>query len=131
MFVLISRTQAGPDRTVKQEQEESSRNHVQTFISPSVKQPEVIISHCKSYLIVRQVQDLERLEPDEGVCGEEVAGDGVPGEVEEDEAAEALEDARREEGEAVVAQGELAQRRRRVEEGRRQGRQLRDDQIAC
>lgn len=80
------------------------------------------------YLIVGQVQDLERLEPDEGVGGEEVAGDGVPGEVEEDEAAEALEDARREEGEAVVAQGELAQRRRRVEEGRRQGRQLRDDQ---
>ena len=28
--------QAGPGRTVKQEQEEISRNHVQTFISPSV-----------------------------------------------------------------------------------------------
>ena len=36
MFVLLSRTQAGPGRTVKQEQEEISRNHVQTFISPSV-----------------------------------------------------------------------------------------------
>ena len=36
MFVLLSRTQAGPGRTVKQEQEEISRNHIQTFISPSV-----------------------------------------------------------------------------------------------
>ena len=36
MYVLLSRTQAGPGRTVKQEQEEISRNHVQTFISPSV-----------------------------------------------------------------------------------------------
>ena len=29
--ILLSRTQAGPGRTVKQEQEEASRNHVQTF----------------------------------------------------------------------------------------------------
>ena len=36
LFVLVSRTQAGPGRAVKQEQEEISRNHVQTFISPSV-----------------------------------------------------------------------------------------------
>ena len=36
MYFLLSRTQAGPGRTVKQEQEEISRNHVQTFISPSV-----------------------------------------------------------------------------------------------
>ena len=36
LFVLLSRTQAGPGRTVKQEQEKISRNHVQTFISPSV-----------------------------------------------------------------------------------------------
>ena len=34
--VLLSRTQAEPGRTVKQEQEEISLNHVQTFISPSV-----------------------------------------------------------------------------------------------
>ena len=33
---MLSRTQAGPGRTVKQEQEEISRNHVQTFIFPSV-----------------------------------------------------------------------------------------------
>ena len=36
MFVLLSRTQAGPGRTVKQEQEEVSRNHVQAFIPGSV-----------------------------------------------------------------------------------------------
>ena len=36
LFVLLSRTQAGPGRTVKQEQEEISRNHVQTFIFPSL-----------------------------------------------------------------------------------------------
>ena len=29
--ILLSRTQAGPGRTVKQEQEEVSRNHVQAF----------------------------------------------------------------------------------------------------
>ena len=33
---MLSRTQAGPDRTVKQEQEEITRNHVLSFISPSV-----------------------------------------------------------------------------------------------
>ena len=37
LHVLLSSTQAGPGRTVKQEQEEISRNHVQTFISPSVE----------------------------------------------------------------------------------------------
>ena len=36
MFVLLSRTQAGPVRTVKQEQEEISRNLVQTFSGCSV-----------------------------------------------------------------------------------------------
>ena len=36
LYVLLSRIQAGPGRTVKQEQEDISRNHVQTFISPSV-----------------------------------------------------------------------------------------------
>ena len=39
LYVLLSRTQAGPGRTVKQEQEEISRNHAHTFISPSVKPP--------------------------------------------------------------------------------------------
>ena len=32
LLVLLSRTQAGPGRTVKQEQEEISRNHVLAFI---------------------------------------------------------------------------------------------------
>ena len=36
MYVLLSRTQAGPGRIVKQEQEEISRSHVQTFIYLSV-----------------------------------------------------------------------------------------------
>ena len=36
LYVLLSRTQAGPGRTVKQEQEDISRNHVQTPICPSV-----------------------------------------------------------------------------------------------
>ena len=37
LYVLVSRTQARPGRTVKQEQEEISRNHAQTFIYPSVQ----------------------------------------------------------------------------------------------
>ena len=37
LYDLLSRTQAEPGRTVKQEQEEISRNHVQTFIYLSVK----------------------------------------------------------------------------------------------
>ena len=40
LFVLLSRTQAGPGRTVKQEQEEISRNHVQTFICLSIERHE-------------------------------------------------------------------------------------------
>ena len=37
MYFLLSRTQAGPGRTVTQQQEEISRNHVQTFICLSVE----------------------------------------------------------------------------------------------
>ena len=36
---MLSRTQAGPGRTVKQEQEEISRNQVQTFIYLYVAEP--------------------------------------------------------------------------------------------
>ena len=36
LFVSLSRTQAGAGRTVKQEQEEISRNHVQTLFAVSV-----------------------------------------------------------------------------------------------
>ena len=37
MYFMLSSTQAGPGRTVKQEQEEISRNHVQTFTCLSVQ----------------------------------------------------------------------------------------------
>ena len=36
MYFLLSRTHAGPGRTVKQEQKEITRNHVQAFIPGSV-----------------------------------------------------------------------------------------------
>ena len=36
LFVLLNKTKEGPGRTVKQEQEEISRNHVQVFIPGSV-----------------------------------------------------------------------------------------------
>ena len=43
--ILLSNSQAGPGRTVKQEQEEISLNHVQTFISLSVvRQPAIVLS---------------------------------------------------------------------------------------
>ena len=42
MYVLLSRIQARPGRTVKQEQEEISRNHKQTFICLSVEKEELI-----------------------------------------------------------------------------------------
>ena len=40
MQILLSNSQAGPGRKVKQEQEEISRNHVQAFIPDSV-QPDI------------------------------------------------------------------------------------------
>ena len=36
MHILLSNSQAGPGRTVKQEQEDISRNHAQAFIPGSV-----------------------------------------------------------------------------------------------
>ena len=36
IYVLLSRNQAGLGRTVKQEQEEISRNHIRSYISDSV-----------------------------------------------------------------------------------------------
>ena len=36
VHILLSNSQAGPGKTVKQEQEEISRNHVQVFIPDSV-----------------------------------------------------------------------------------------------
>ena len=43
MYFLLSRTQAGPGKTVKQEQEEISRNHVQTFSGCSVQRVHNVI----------------------------------------------------------------------------------------
>ena len=37
MQILLSNSQAGPGTTVKQEQKETSRNHVQAFIPGSVQ----------------------------------------------------------------------------------------------
>ena len=39
MQILLSNSQAGPGRTVKQEKEEISRNHIQAFIPGSVHIP--------------------------------------------------------------------------------------------
>ena len=36
LHILLSNSQAGPGRKVKEEQEEISRNHVQAFIPDSV-----------------------------------------------------------------------------------------------
>ena len=60
MYFLLSRTQAGPGRTVKQEQEKISRNHVQTFSGCSV--------HC-TYLMVFMLVDMEMVPPAPHVPG--------------------------------------------------------------
>ena len=49
MYFLLSRTQAGPGRTVKQEQEEISRNHIQTFIYLSVLRCTFVFRPLLSY----------------------------------------------------------------------------------
>ena len=43
LFVLLSRTWAGPGRTVKQDQEEISLNHVQAFIPDSAHFDAIIV----------------------------------------------------------------------------------------
>ena len=45
MYFMLSRTQAGPGRTVKQEQEGISRNHVQTFSGCSVQSWEKVLAN--------------------------------------------------------------------------------------
>ena len=50
LYVLLSRTQAGPSRTVKQEQEEFSRNHIQTFIYLSVVSTFYLPIDCRSFI---------------------------------------------------------------------------------
>ena len=49
VYVLLSRTPVEQGRAVKQEQEEVSRNHVQTFISPSVQYLEIKCETLKLY----------------------------------------------------------------------------------
>ena len=44
LYVLLSRTQAGPGRTVKQEQEEISRNHVPRLFLGSVRTTSTVYS---------------------------------------------------------------------------------------
>ena len=53
LHVLLSRTQAEPGRTGKQEQEEISRNHVQTFICVSVVHELIIRSEEGNKVISR------------------------------------------------------------------------------
>ena len=48
MQILLSNSQAGPGRTVKQEQEEISRNHVQAFIPGSVEISYAILVSMKT-----------------------------------------------------------------------------------
>ena len=55
VYVLLSRTQTGPGRTVKQEQEEFSINNIQTFICLSVRgevdvRDAILVSRSPSYL---------------------------------------------------------------------------------
>ena len=50
LYVLLSKTQAGPGRTVKQEQEEISRNHVQNlylYLSVNLISLLIRIEHTK------------------------------------------------------------------------------------
>ena len=66
MYFLLSRTQAGPGRTVKQEQEEISRNHVQTFSGCSVLDGAKMATrgrgpHCPSNL-EHSVESRDRLD---------------------------------------------------------------------
>ena len=61
--ILLSRTQAGPGRTVKQEQEEISRNHVQTFIFPSVLSGPYINYIVTLILLVFQEISFSKVDP--------------------------------------------------------------------
>ena len=53
MYFLLSRTQAGPGRTVKQEQEEISRNHLQTFSGCSVQTQASLLFSSNPFSISR------------------------------------------------------------------------------
>ena len=53
LHVLLSRTQAGPGRTVKQEQKEMSHNHVQTYLP--------LCTHCSLTPFVLGKEGTEKL----------------------------------------------------------------------
>ena len=62
MHTLLSNSQAGSGRTVKQEQEEISRNHVQTFSRGSVSLYEAIEKAMEVFeLGGKRPQNLEKL----------------------------------------------------------------------
>ena len=65
MNILLSNSQAGPGRTVKQQQEEISRNHVQAFILGSVQgsAKEWFPGCMKRALEARGGQDAENTQP--------------------------------------------------------------------
>ena len=46
LLILLSRTQAGPGRTGKQEQEQISRNHVQTIFGTSDVEMALLVENC-------------------------------------------------------------------------------------
>ena len=50
LYVLLSRTQAEPGRIVKQEQEEISRNDVQTFIYLCTEPRKRLVRGCEIFL---------------------------------------------------------------------------------
>ena len=60
MEILLSNSQAGPGRTVKQEQEEISRNHVQAFIPGSVLTLFLSPPHKQHYAPVNSPVSLRR-----------------------------------------------------------------------
>ena len=54
LYVLLSRTQAGPGRAVKQEQEEISRNHVPRLFLGSVHVIRLLLSFLVPIVIMSQ-----------------------------------------------------------------------------
>ena len=66
MQILLSRTQPGPGRTAKQEQEQTSRNHVQAFLSDLsniVFNRKGWLSYDKQRMLAEYSQDKQNLFP--------------------------------------------------------------------
>ena len=62
LHILLSNSQAGPGRNVKQEQEEISRNHVQAFIPGSVHRSKSIESYNRTSFLEGGSLKVERKE---------------------------------------------------------------------